>query len=270
MLDKRRKIWFIVIGAIVVISVIATLISNRKDRNNKQGNNSTSQVNTTVNNNTTNQAVNVVNNITVGNSSYKNEQVKPNVANLNDEVKQKVETYLNNYYKEVWKDLGEEYSEDDLTQMLNQGDNTIQGDSGFKQSFEQVYINNKVVSYSYYMAGNFRGTSREKVYGITFDVNTGEPVKIADIVTSKQNYIEACKKYVYEKIKNDKRYSSINGGYENVVNTHIENLEGYLTEDGIVCVIIQKYEIAPGAAGTFEYTIPYDKVKDYIKSEYVF
>ena len=179
MIDKKRKIWFIIMGLIVLVSILAALLSIRGE---KSQNSAVNKVNI----NTNNQTVNVVNSVTVGNSVYKNEQTKPDVSNLKDDVKQKIENYLNNYYKQLWEELADQYSEEDITEMLKQQENAELGDVGFKQSFEQVFINDKVVSYTYYMVGNLRGTPWEKVYGITFDVNTGNPIKIEDIVTSKQ------------------------------------------------------------------------------------
>lgn len=274
MIDKRRKIWFIIISLIVIISIFMALYSNQQERKtsrnvNNNANITSNTVNPT-NNAVTNQNTEVINEITVGNSSYKNEQVAPDVTGLSDEVKQKIETYLNNYYKEVWKELGAEFSEDELTKMLEQQNSNEYGNVGFKQSFEQVFINNKVVSYSYNFVGSLGGAPWEKTDGLTFDVNTGELIKIEDIVTSKEKYIQVCKKYVYEQLRLDSRYSMLVQGYDKVVDSHIEKLEGYITKDGIVCVIIQKYEIADGAAGEFIYTIPFDTIKTYINSDYVF
>lgn len=264
MMDKRKKIWFFVMGLIVVVSVLAVLISNGKE-NRKNNSNQKNNTSTVANNSNLNQNVQVVNNVTVGNSTYKNQQSEVNTTGLSEAVKQKIETYLNNYYKEIWKSVNGEVSDEELNYLLEQQN----GNMGFNQSFSQVFINNKVVSYSYSFQGSLGGVSREIVDGITFDVNTGEVIKMSDIVTSKDSYKAACKKYVYEELKNDKRYSMLNEGYEKVVDSHIDNLEGYITREGIVCVIIQKYEISTGAAGSFTYTVPFEKVKDYIDSQYV-
>ena len=57
--------------------------------------------------------------------------------------------------------------------------------------------------------------------------------------------------------------------YESVINSAVEQLGGYLTEDGIVCAEVPKYSIASGASGEFKFTVPYSAIKDYINIKYL-
>ena len=74
-------------------------------------------------------------------------------------------------------------------------------------------------------------------------------------------------------MKKDSRYNEVlemhGNEYEGIINSAIEKLDGYFTEDGIVCVEIPKYSIASGASGEFKFTVPYSLVKDYINNKYI-
>ena len=65
-------------------------------------------------------------------------------------------------------------------------------------------------------------------------------------------------------MKNDKRYSNLQEGYNDVINTYVRNMNGYIVKDGIVCAHIPKYEIASGVDGEFIFTVSYDYIQSYM------
>lgn len=222
-----------------------------------------------------------VRNITVKGASFVCNQNEPHITGINSSAGKKIEDYIKNWYKTVWKDIADQTDDEYITDILEQIDKNNKdypesqsGEIGFKQSVEVIFLNNDIVTFQYVFDGGLGGSSWKKTSGASFDLKTGEKINIKDIVISKDNYISECKKYVFEQLKNDSRYSEViemhKNDYEEIINKNIEQLDGYLVKDGIVCVQIPKYEIASGASGEFKYTIPYSKLKNLIDSKYIF
>ena len=124
--------------------------------------------------------------------------------------------------------------------------------------------------------GNFPKDQTEVLVGEaiinSFNYKIGDVIEIKNLVTSKDKYIEVCKKYVYDELKKDSRYEEVlemhGNEYQEIINSAIESLGGYLTKDGIVCAEIPKYLIASGASGEFRFTVPYSLIKDCINTKY--
>jgi len=210
-----------------------------------------------------------VRNITVGGASFVCNEDVPEISGISSAAANKMEKYLTDWYARVWVDINEQTEDDYIKELLSNMDYDI----GFHQSYEVIYLTNKLVTFKYTFDGGLGGVSWGKTSGVSFDLETGDVIEIKNLVTSKQKYIEACKEYVYDELKKDSRYQEVlemhGNEYEGIINSAIEKLDGYLVEDGIVCVELPKYEIASGASGEFRYTIPYSLVKDYINNKYL-
>lgn len=215
-----------------------------------------------------------VENITVGVASYICTEEVPTITGIDSKVAKKMEDYLKQWYADVWADVDADVSSPyDIKEMLtsvNEYSNGQKYQIGFDQSYNVIFLNDKVVTFEHIFDGSLGGVGWGNKSGVTFDLSTGEVIKMENIVTSKEGYINACKKYVMEQLKADERFEYLNEDYEDIVNDTIERMGGYLTENGIVCLEIPKYGISTGAAGEFRYTIPYSLIKDYVDSEYVF
>lgn len=218
-----------------------------------------------------------VRNITVGGASFVCNEDVPEISGISQTAADKMEKYLNDWYSDVWKDINSQTEDDYIKELLNQMNESSSEygpeDIGFHQSYKVIYVTNKLVTFQYIFEGGLGGVNWNKTSGVSFDLETGDVIEIKNIVTSKDKYIEACKKYVFDELKKDPRYNEVlemhGNEYEGIINSEIEKLDGYLVEDGIVCVEIPKYSIASGASGEFKFTIPYSLVKDYINNKYI-
>lgn len=222
-----------------------------------------------------------VRNITVGGASFVCNEYVPHITGISSQAANNIETYLNNWYKEVWEDIDSQTEDEYIYEMLkNMNENSINnpnyaiGDIGFTQSYEIIYINDKVVTFKHILQGGLGGVGWDSESGVSFNLSTGEKIDIEDIVTSKKDYIDVCKNYTMRQLKADERFEEVaemhGNDYEIIVNEAIEKMDGYFTKDGIVCIEIPKYAIASGASGEFRYVIPYEVIRDYINSDYVF
>ena len=218
-----------------------------------------------------------VRNITVGGASFVCNEDVPKISGISASAAEKMEKYLNNWYSEVWKDINEQTKDDYIKELLTQmNENSGEygpEDIGFHQSYKVVYLTNKLVTFQYIFDGGLGGVGWGNTSGVSFDLETGDVIEIEKLVTSKEKYIEACKKYAFETLKNDQRYKEVlemhGKDYEETINSAIEKLGGYFTEDGIVCAEIPKYAMASGASGEFKFTVPYGVVKEFLNSKYI-
>lgn len=217
-----------------------------------------------------------VRNITIGGASFVCNEDVPEISGISTTASTKMEKYLKDWYSRVWVDINAQTSDDyikELLENMNNYSNYSGYDIGFHQSYKVVYLTNKLVTFQYIFEGGLGGVGWGNTSGVSFDLQTGDVIEIKNLVTSKNNYIEACKKYAYDELKNDSRYEEVieshGNDYQSIINSAIEKLGGYFVEDGIVCAEIPKYDIASGASGEFKFTVPYSLVKDYIDNKYI-
>lgn len=217
----------------------------------------------------------IVKKITEGeNSTYICREELPEIKGLDEKAINKIEDYLSKWREDVWQDIDEQNSEKDIKEILSgAGENYENYEIGFSITYKVLYLNDKVITIGQFFDGGIGGVSWAKNSAVSFDLATGEVIEISDIVTSKEDYIKACEKNVLEQLKADSRYEDVvisRKDYEEIISENIEHLGGYFTSKGIMCVQIPRYVIASGAAGQFEYEVPYDVIKDFIKSDYNF
>ena len=255
---------------------------NKKDTDKKEDNSEPNNNNTSKNSNLKDSfkvsyETRGVRNITIGGASFVCNEDVPNITGISASAAEKMEKYLKNWYSDVWKDINEQTKDEYIEEILNQmnefsGDYGPQ-DIGFHQSYEVIYLTDKIVTFGYIFEGGLGGVSWGNTSGVSFDLETGDVIEIKNIVKSKEKYIEACKKYVYDELKKDSRYQEVlemhGNDYQSIINSAIEQLNGYFVKGGIVCVEIPKYEIASGASGQFDFKVPYSLVKDLVDSKYI-
>lgn len=223
---------------------------------------------------------NGIKNITVGGASYVCNENDPHITGVNSDIVQKIENYIKDYYNTVWEDINSQTSDDYIKEILT-GYNEYSlknpdykyDDIGFNQSCRDIFLSTKILTIKLELTGGLGGVSWNTTSGVSFDINHGNVINIKDIVTSKDEYISACKKYAMEQLKNDSRYAEViethKDDYESIIYEAIEKMGGYFVRDGIVCAEIPKYEIASGGAGEFKFIVPYAAIKDYINIEYL-
>ncbi len=210
--------------------------------------------------------------LTGSSSSFICAEYTPHITGIDSSIASKIEQELNNHYAEVWKDINQQTKDEEVKEIVD----GYQYDIGFEQSYEVIYKSNNVVTFKHMLSGGLGGVSWNTTSSISFDLTTGEEINIADIVTNKDKYISTCKSVALEQLKADNRFEDVknythtdNTSYESIINEGIEKMGGYFTDDGIVCVEIPKYTIAPGGDGEFRFTVSYEDIKDCINSKYV-
>ena len=221
-----------------------------------------------------------VRNITIGGASFVCNEDVPHISGISSTASAKMEKYLTDWYSRVWVDINAQTSDDYIKELLTQMNEASEEndgygpyDIGFHQSYEVIYLTDKLVTFGYTLGGGLGGVGWGNASGVSFDLETGDVIEIKNLVKSKEKYIEACKKSVYDQLQKDSRYNEVvelhGDSYQSIINSAIEKLDGYFTKDGIMCVEIPKYEISSGAAGEFQYAVPYSLVENYIDTKYL-
>lgn len=216
-----------------------------------------------------------VRNITVEGASFVCNEDVPEISGISSSAAEKIEKKIADIYSEVWKDINaqteDNYIKELLTQMNKNSGEYGPQDIGFHQTVKVIYLADKVVTFQTSLEGGLGGVSWGSASGISFDLETGDVIEVKNMISDKEKYIEACKKSSYESLKKDNRYQEVlqmhGKDYEGIINSSIEKLEGYLTEEGIVCAEVDRYSIASGASGEFKFTVPYSAIKDYVNTQ---
>lgn len=153
-------------------------------------------------------------------------------------------------------------------------------DSGMSYSENQGYgverNDGKVLSF-FVSFDNFEGGAHGSYmeYGLNFDAETGEVLTIEDIAQDKAAFQEISVQEMLRQCEDlkaqgmlfeDEMLESV-GGLQGIMESKMEGEEWYFTEEGIR-FISNIYEIAPYAAGNFQFDIPYEMINDVLKEEY--
>lgn len=153
-------------------------------------------------------------------------------------------------------------------------------DSGMSYSENQGYVvernDGRILSFSDSF-DNFEGGAHGSYmeYGLNFDAETGKVLKIEDIAQDKAAFQEISVQEMLRQCEDlkaqgllfeDEMLESV-GGLQGIMENKMEGEEWYFTEEGIR-FISNIYEIAPYAAGNFQFDIPYEMINDVLKEEY--
>lgn len=111
------------------------------------------------------------------------------------------------------------------------------------------------------------------IYGVNFDAGTGKLLTIADIAQNKEAFQEICVQEMLRQCEDLRAQGllfeeeMITPGLTEILEGKMEGEEWYFTEDGIRFVS-NIYEIAPYAAGSIDFDIPYEMIREVLKEEY--
>lgn len=113
-------------------------------------------------------------------------------------------------------------------------------------------------------------------YGVNFDAATGKVLTIADIAQDMDAFQEISVGEMTRQCEDlkaqgllfeDEMLEAVPGGLQGILEGKMEGEEWYFTEDGIH-FISNIYEIAPYAAGSIEFDIPYNMLNETLKEAY--
>lgn len=112
------------------------------------------------------------------------------------------------------------------------------------------------------------------IYGVNFDAGTGEVLTTADIARDKEAFREICVEEMKRQCGELKEQGLLyedemltEADLQGILEGKMEGDEWYFTENGIR-FISNIYEIAPYAAGSIDFDIPYEMVNETLKEGY--
>ncbi len=175
----------------------------------------------------------------------------------------------------------EQSFEESLAEVLEWAkQDSLVTDSGMSYSEECGYAvkrnDGRILSFSVF-SGGFEGGAHGYYmeYGLNFDAETGAVLTIADIAQDEAAFQEICVREMLRQCEDlraqgilfEEEMLDYSGGLQGILENKMEGEEWYFTEEG-VCFISNIYEIAPYAAGHFQFDIPYEMINEVLKEEY--
>lgn len=176
---------------------------------------------------------------------------------------------------------GEQSFQENLAESLEWAkQDMLVSDSGMSYSENQGYAvernDGRILSFSDSF-DNFEGGAHGSYmeYGLNFDAKMGAVLTIDDIAQDKaafqeiavQEMLRQCEDLKAQGLLFDEEILESVGGLQGIMESKMEGTEWYFTEEGIR-FISNIYEIAPYAAGNFQFDIPYKMINDVLKEEY--
>lgn len=154
----------------------------------------------------------------------------------------------------------------------NIGDGTAQGLSAFSMSrtIRSERADSSIVSLRIVDRASLGTTSTLKISGSTFNSQTGEEIKLADLGDSSEKIVNAVSEKILVSFNEDPKYQGVffNEGYSETIKSLVSDGHWYLSADGIV-IIANPGEIADAAAGFYEFTVSYDELGDVINTDFI-
>lgn len=154
----------------------------------------------------------------------------------------------------------------------NIGDGTAQGLSAFSMSrtIRSERADSSIVSLRIVDRASLGTTSTLKISGSTFNSQTGEEIKLADLGDSSEKIVNAVSEKILVSFNEDPKYQGVffNEGYSETIKSLVSDGHWYLSADGIV-IIANPGEIADAAAGFYEFTVSYDELGDVINKDFI-
>lgn len=154
----------------------------------------------------------------------------------------------------------------------NIGDGTAQGLSAFSMSrtIRSERDDSSIVSLRIVDRASLGTTSTLKISGSTFNSQTGEEIKLADLGDSSEKIVNAVSEKILVSFNEDPKYQGVffNEGYSETIKSLVSDGHWYLSADGIV-IIANPGEIADSSAGFYEFTVSYDDLKDVINADFI-
>ena len=154
----------------------------------------------------------------------------------------------------------------------NIGDGTAQGLSAFSMSrtIRSERDDSSIVSLRIVDRASLGTTSTLKISGSTFNSQTGEEIKLADLGDSSEKIVNAVSEKILVSFNEDPKYQGVffNEGYSEKIKSLVSDGHWYLSADGIV-IIANPGEIADAAAGFYEFTVSYDELGDVINKDFI-
>lgn len=154
----------------------------------------------------------------------------------------------------------------------NIGDGTAKGLSAFgmERTIRSQRADSGVISLRVVDRASLGTTNTLKISGISYDSQTGDELKLADLGSSSEKLVNTVSEKILVSFNEDPKYQDVffNEGYTETIKSLVSDGHWYLSADGIV-IIANPGEIADAAAGFYEFTVPYSELGDVISKDYI-
>ena len=154
----------------------------------------------------------------------------------------------------------------------NIGDGTAKGLSAFgmERTIRSQRADSGVISLRIVDRASLGTTNTLKISGISYDPQTGDELKLADLGSSSEKLVNTVSEKILVSFNEDPKYRDVffNEGYTETIKSLVSDGHWYLSADGIV-IIANPGEIADAAAGFYEFTVPYSELGDVISKDYI-
>lgn len=154
----------------------------------------------------------------------------------------------------------------------NIGDGTAKGLSAFgmERTIRSQRTDSGVISLRVVDRASLGTTNTLKISGISYDSQTGDELKLADLGSSSEKLVNTVSEKILVSFNEDPKYRDVffNEGYTETIKSLVSDGHWYLSADGIV-IIANPGEIADAAAGFYEFTVPYSELGDVISKDYI-
>lgn len=154
----------------------------------------------------------------------------------------------------------------------NIGDGTAKGLSvfGMERTIRSQRADSGIISLRIVDRASLGTTNTLKISGISYDPQTGDELKLADLGSSSEKLVNTVSEKILVSFNEDPKYRDVffNEGYTETIKSLVSDGHWYLSADGIV-IIANPGEIADAAAGFYEFTVPYSELGDVISKDYI-
>lgn len=284
--DKKKVIFIgIIIACIIIALYIVSLKSGKKKNNNSVSNTNyvpqqTGSSEQNIYDNDLNESEDplkikyiskTIRSLQSGTAKFECTENFPNIEGIDDEVATKIENHLSKLSADLWKDINESTPDSEINELLKyRAQNGNESQIGFSLLYNIELKNKRIITFVYSLEGGLGGVAWDKSGGVSFNRETGEVINVSDVVISSEDYIKACKTYVFDELKKKESSLPLEPGAQSIINKKLESMSGYFTSKGIMCIEIPLYEITSGNEnGEFKCEVPYDLIKNYVYSNYV-
>lgn len=154
----------------------------------------------------------------------------------------------------------------------NIGDGTAKELSAFgmERTIRSQRADSGVISLRIVDRASLGTTNTLKISGISYDPQTGDELKLADLGSSSEKLVNTVSEKILVSFNEDPKYRDVffNEGYTETIKSLVSDGHWYLSADGIV-IIANPGEMADAAAGFYEFTVPYSELGDVISKDYI-
>lgn len=189
----------------------------------------------------------------------------PERSDAATKINESLEALATEYTTKTYQDNYGHYTQ-------NIGDGTAKGLSAFgmERTIRSQRADSEVISLRVVDRASLGTTNTLKISGISYDSQTGDELKLADLGSSSEKLVNTVSEKILVSFNEDPKYRDVffNEGYTETIKSLVSDGHWYLSADGIV-IIANPGEIADAAAGFYEFTVPYSELGDVISKDYI-